>query len=504
MVSRFRVRALRVPRNIAGIVGAALFVASGVSLVFLVVVDIMQGHADPYVGLFTYMVLPVLAVIGAVLFGLGRLLRNRAMARGEEAASITFFDFSHVESRQSILMITGLIAGAGVFSLSAVGIRSIEYTESESFCGEVCHTVMEPQYTAYQHAPHANVACVVCHVGEGAGSFVRAKLQGMKQVWSVATNSYPRPIPTPIHMGSAEEICQACHWPDRDVGIKPVRRRYYLTEGFEQPWAIEMSVKVGGGTRESGFTEGAHWHMNLDGKVEYAAADEQLQEIAYVKWTTPEGDEIEYLNLDMDSPETYADGAEMHEVDCLTCHNRPAHKFTTPVESLNRMFDNGTLDPDVPGIRWLALEWLAGEYESSEEALTAVDEDLRAGVADEDEEWAAANVAKIDATVVALQNIFARTQFPAMKADWRSYPDNNKHWSSPGCFRCHSGNMASEDGDEISWSCDTCHTIQGQGRQYNGSWSYNPNGLEFVHPSDEEVMEGPVLCHDCHDGTLGY
>jgi len=470
MPSRFRGRALRVPRNVAGIVGAALFVASGVSLLFLILVEVMQGHADPYVGLFTYMVLPVLALMGAVLFGLGRWLRNRAMARGEEAANITFFDLSHVENRQSILMITGLITGAGVFS----------------------------------HAPHANVACVVCHVGEGAGSFIRAKIRGMKQVWSVATNSYPRPIETPIHMGSAEEICQACHWPDRDVGIKPVRRRYYLTEGFDQPWAIEMAVKVGGGTREAGFTEGAHWHMNLEGKVEYAAVDDQLQEIAYVKWTTPEGDEIEYLNLDMDDPESYVDGGQMHEVDCLTCHNRPAHQFTTPVEALNRMFDNGTLDPDVPGIRWLALEWLAAEHESTEAALAAMDESLRAGVADEDPAWAEANSAQLDATVLALQNVFARTQFPVMNADWRSYPDNNKHWSSPGCFRCHSGNMASEDGQEISWSCDTCHTIKGQGRQYNGSWAYDPAGLEFVHPSDEEVMEGPVLCHECHDGALGY
>lgn len=492
------------PRNIAGVFGAALFVASVVSLAFLLLVEVMQGHADPYIGLFTYMVLPITAVIGVLLFAFGRWLRNRANARGEEATSITFLDLSHIESRQSILIITGLVAGGGVFLMSATGVRAIEYTESESFCGDVCHAVMSPEYTAYQHAPHANIACVECHVGEGAGSFIRAKVRGMKQVWSVATDSYPRPIPTPIHMGTAEEICQACHWPDRDIGNKPVSRRYYLTEGFDEPWGIEMSVKVGGGTYEDGFTEGAHWHMNLDSKVEYIAADAQRQEIAMVRWTDHQGNEVEFLNLDMEEPEQYIEGGELHEVDCLTCHNRPAHELLPPVELLNRQFANGSLDPQMPGIRWLALELLAADYESTEEAHAAIATGLLEGVEDEDPDYFADNIAQVDATVLALQNLFGRSRFPAMNADWRVYPDNMKHWSSPGCYRCHSGNMVSEDGLEISWSCTTCHTILGQGRVGNGSWAYDPNGLDFIHPSDEEVMEGPVLCHDCHDGSLGY
>jgi nitrate/TMAO reductase-like tetraheme cytochrome c subunit len=39
-----------------------------------------------------------------------------------------------------------------------------EYTNSPAFCGTTCHT-MPPQFTAYQASPHANIACVECHIG---------------------------------------------------------------------------------------------------------------------------------------------------------------------------------------------------------------------------------------------------------------------------------------------------------------------------------------------------
>ena len=70
--------------------------------------------------------------------------------------------------------------------------------ETKSFCGQSCH-IMEPEWTAYQFAPHAEVACVDCHIGEGAESFVAAKLNGTMQLIEVIFDSYPRPVPTPVH-----------------------------------------------------------------------------------------------------------------------------------------------------------------------------------------------------------------------------------------------------------------------------------------------------------------
>ena len=51
--------------------------------------------------------------------------------------------------------------------------------DSTTFCGQTCHTVMQPEFSAYQNSPHARVECVQCHIGPGAGWFVRSKLSGL-------------------------------------------------------------------------------------------------------------------------------------------------------------------------------------------------------------------------------------------------------------------------------------------------------------------------------------
>ncbi len=83
-----------------------------------------------------------------------------------------------------------------------------------NFAVTICHKVMEPEYTAYQFSPHAKVGCVQCHIGSGADWFVRSKLSGAYQVYSVLFNKYSRPIPTPIeNFSPAQETCEQCHWP---------------------------------------------------------------------------------------------------------------------------------------------------------------------------------------------------------------------------------------------------------------------------------------------------
>ena len=41
---------------------------------------------------------------------------------------------------------------------------------------------MHPEYTAYLGSPHARVGCVGCHVGAGAGWYVRSKLSGSNRL----------------------------------------------------------------------------------------------------------------------------------------------------------------------------------------------------------------------------------------------------------------------------------------------------------------------------------
>ncbi len=96
------------------------------------------------------------------------------------------------------------------------GYSAVSYMESVTFCGQTCHTVMQPEFAAYQNSPHSRVECVKCHIGPGASWFVRSKLSGVGQVFAVTFNTYQRPIPTPVrNLRPARETCEACHWPEK-------------------------------------------------------------------------------------------------------------------------------------------------------------------------------------------------------------------------------------------------------------------------------------------------
>jgi nitrate/TMAO reductase-like tetraheme cytochrome c subunit len=89
------------------------------------------------------------------------------------------------------------LTAVNVLIVGLAATKGIEFMDSPQFCGQVCHTVMEPEFVAYQDGPHSRVRCVDCHIGPGASWFVKSKLDGTRQVIAVMRNSYSRPIPSP-------------------------------------------------------------------------------------------------------------------------------------------------------------------------------------------------------------------------------------------------------------------------------------------------------------------
>ena len=121
----------------------------------------------------------------------------RVRHRNELPPIFPEIDLQNARFRRLVLFIAvttvlNLIIGA------QLSYRAVTYMESATFCGQTCHTVMKPEYTAYQNSPHARVACVNCHIGPGANWFVKSKLSGSWQLISVTFNLYERPIPTPV------------------------------------------------------------------------------------------------------------------------------------------------------------------------------------------------------------------------------------------------------------------------------------------------------------------
>jgi hypothetical protein len=65
----------------------------------------------------------------------------------------------------------------------------------------------------------------------------------------------------------------------------------------------------------------------------------------------------------------------------------------------------------------------------------------------------------VDAAADQLVGIHARNVFPAMHVTWGTYPNNIGHEASPGCFRCHDGNLKTRTGGAIRADCEACHAM---------------------------------------------
>src|SRR3972149_2924248 len=144
--------------------------------------------------------------------GIARKLRRERRA-GQLPPTYPQINLADVRLRETIYFVI-VMSGPNLALFLTATYRGVHYMDSTQFCGLTCHSVMLPEYTAYQNSPHARVACIACHIGPGAPWFVRSKLSGAYQVPSVNFTLYPRPIPTPIeNLRPSRETCEQCHWP---------------------------------------------------------------------------------------------------------------------------------------------------------------------------------------------------------------------------------------------------------------------------------------------------
>ena len=187
-------------RNYISFVGAAIVIASLVSVILLFLLEITSSTENPYLGILTYIIGPSVLMFGVAVVILGMLIERRRRRRAAPSGIAAYpkLDLNDPHSRRAFftfLLITFVFVSASAFG----SYRGYEYTESVNFCGETCHTVMKPEFTAYQAGAHARVGCVGCHVGPGASWYLRSKLSGAYQLYSVTFKKYSRPITTPVH-----------------------------------------------------------------------------------------------------------------------------------------------------------------------------------------------------------------------------------------------------------------------------------------------------------------
>jgi hypothetical protein len=316
---------------------------------------------------------------------------------------------------------------------------------------------MEPEYAAYQEWPHARVQCASCHVGPGAGALVESKLAGTRQLFDVVTGQVPKPIPSPVQsMRPARETCEQCHWSEKVHGDKLRMIRDYGNDEANTESVTTLQVHVGGGSRALGIGTGIHWHMNLDNQIEYVATDATRQTIPYVRFTDQSGRVREYV-VEGTTEEELAGGAR-RRMDCLDCHNRPAHTFyASPERAVDAAIAQGRIPRELAFVRREAVAGVGAEYADRTAALD--------GIARRLEEFYAAQEGGADSELVAravaaAQDVWSGNVFPGMNVTWGTYPNNLGHLDAPGCFRCHDDQHKAADGSVIRQDCELCHSFQ--------------------------------------------
>ena len=490
----------RIPRafvNFTSLVGAVIAIISLTLIVFLFLIEHTTQRPNPYVGIITFIVLPAFLNLGLLLFFVGAWRTHKRLQKGEGVSpELPRLDLNIARHRRVLI---GFIAGSFLLLVaSAYGsYRAYEYTESVEFCGEVCHHVMKPEYTAYKNSPHERVACAQCHIGPGADWWVRSKLSGAYQVYSSIFKKYHRPIQTPVaNLRPARETCEQCHWPKHFFSEKMERKIYYQTDEKNTPTELQMAIKVGGGDPEQGVSDGIHWHMYLKNTISYIATDRQRNVIPYVESRGPDGKVTVYHSTDNRLSDEQVRKGNKRTVDCIECHNRPAHQYHPAAVSVNSSMTAGKIDPRLPEIKRLAVETLEKEYKTEKEALAAI----RSSVTDfykDKPGIATTDSATVENAIKELQRIFARNYFPEMRTNWKAFPDHLQHMYSPGCMRCHDGKHKSEDGKVISNDCNSCHTFLAQTVQ--GKTFSDVKGLEFRHPTDIGDAWKTMNCNECHN-----
>lgn len=476
-------------RNWLSVTGLIIATGGLFAFVFLFSIDLLSHQGNPYMGILAYVVAPGFMLLGLALTALGAWRHHKALRDFDPkaAAHELTIDLTRPRDRK-LAAISG--TGAAIFlMLTSFGsYQTYHYTESVQFCGQACHAPMKPEFTAYLNSPHARVDCVACHVGEGTEAYLKAKLNGVHQLVGVITGDYHRPIKTPIrNLRAAHETCEECHWRDKFTGNLDRTYTHFLADETNTAFSVRLLLKVGGAAAAPG-EQGIHWHANPANKIEYIATDPQRQTIGWVRHTDAAGKVTEYR-----APDFKGDiaGMEIRRMDCMDCHNRPAHNFQAPNDAVDKAMASGRIDPSITWVKSNVVAALTAPYKTEPEALDQIGAHLKSKYPNEP---------KINSVIQAANEIYKTNFFPEMKADWRAYPNHIGHKEWNGCFRCHDGNHKTSDAKTAisANNCQSCHTIlaQGAGAELD---KLNPKGHSFFHI---DSINEDFTCANCHTGAF--
>ncbi len=453
-------------RSPLGLMGVTLTTVSITLMVVGLAFDMLGLIENPYANIFTYMILPGGMLTGLALIPIAGFLRRRQWHQfgiPREHLHINLSDHKH----RKFLIVFIVLSVINVSVLGLIGYEGYHFTDSPYFCGVVCHQVMAPEYTVYQRSAHAKVACVECHIGNGAQWFVRAKVSGLRQVVAVLTDSYSKPIPAPVqHLRPARDTCESCHWPDKFHGKKVKIMKHFTNDNQTTPQVNEIALHIGGRNPESNVFEGIHWHVSKNVQVEYLASDDRRTQISKVRVKRPDGTHDEFVKKG--GKAGAAEAGEWRTMDCIDCHNRPTHVYDMPEDIIDYGLLSKKINGEIPGIREDSLTAITGKYATRDEAKAKIG----AALMDLQVKRHGGAVEKyrqdITKAGLCLVEGYLGNVWPETLVEWGTYQVHLGHRSPDyggyslsdptfGCFRCHDEEHVNPSGTAIPQNCDLCH-----------------------------------------------
>jgi transposase len=491
-------------RNAVSFFGVYVAIISIFLILFTLLLMFSFKSPSPYIGIFSYMVFPAFFTLGVFIFlyGMRRESIRRRKLGVDEALPYPRLDLNDPKTRKTFSY--AIIGGSFLAILLAfISYHAFLYTETVSFCGQLCHTVMQPEYVSYEASPHARVPCVDCHVGAGASWYVKSKISGARQVLAVMLNTYPRPIPTPIeNLRPARETCEECHWPAKFFGTQLMQIPHFRYDEQNTPEQISLGIKTGGGSGQLGENAGIHWHMITENKVHFIATDRKEQEIPWIRSSRQDGTEDVYITTDYKGDPEELASREKREMDCMDCHNRPTHIYEPPDAAVDKAMASYFISRTLPWVKKVVVDALVVDYPSREKAIEGLRTDIATFYRDKYPHVYKSRKADVDKAIDTAINIYDQSVFPDMKVNWKTYATNIGHRNWPGCFRCHDGKHVTKNGKVLTTECTTCHTMPERGPLSPlGAMMPGPSKMKW-HPMDLEGKHGRILCNECHEA--GY
>jgi len=400
-----------------------------------------------------------------------------------------------------------VLIGLGLAVVGAVGIVGWEYSNSNAFCANVCHSVHPEESVNHLAGSHARVNCVECHMGRNSTLHLMAlKPTHAKELWGMIAG-YERPLHSST-LRPAREACESCHYPEVVHRDSIVLKKRYKSDAPSSEVSTRLVLHTAFDVPRETTSKGIHWH--IANQIEYITIDDQRREIPWVRVKKPDGTKVTYIDSESKLSMQELAKHEPRTMECFDCHNAVGHPFRNPADALDEAIAEGRIDRSLPSAkaRGLALIDAAGTLTGTLEERTArVDKLIAESIAKtpvkpEDKP-------KEQMFTKEMKDILLRTSVKDHNGhvfSWKSFPSHVGHNDFAGCFRCHNGKHFNEKGEAIRLQCTLCHDLP-QVQQENGKGSVastvsagltpppSHNEPNFMHDHRLKLDPTCTMCH---------